>query len=190
MDWQKLKEDMATMISDLFSATSLDENHILVLGVSTSEIVSKKIGTSSSSAAAAALFEPLRHASDVYGFHLAFQCCEHLNRALVVERKTALRFSLDEVSVIPVPKAGGAMAAHAYLHMDDPVVVERIEAHAGIDIGDTFIGMHLRPVVVPIRPSIRQLGGAHVTMAMTRPKLIGGPRAVYTRTEAEESCRG
>ncbi|MFS8513318.1 MAG: DUF436 domain-containing protein, partial [Planifilum fulgidum] len=107
---------------------------------------------------------------------------------LVVTRAALERFGLEEVSAIPVPKAGGAMAAHAYRRMEEPVLVERVVADAGIDIGDTLIGMHLRPVAVPVRPSIRQIGQAHVTAAKTRPKLIGGARAVYTPEDAE-ACR-
>jgi uncharacterized protein (TIGR01440 family) len=128
---------------------------------------------------AASLFRGLAQAQQRFGFALAFQCCEHLNRALIMERETMERFALDEVSVVPAPKAGGAMAAYAYRHLQEPCVVEAVRAHAGIDIGDTLIGMHLRPVAVPLRPSIRTIGGAHVNMAYTRPKLIGGARAVY-----------
>lgn len=179
MDLQQLKSGMMTAASELLAAFPLREQHILVIGASTSEVRGEHIGTSGNEEIAASLFEPLQELSKRHGFHLAFQCCEHLNRALVVERVTMERFALEEVTVIPVAKAGGAMAAYAYTHFQDPVVVERIQAHAGIDIGDTFIGMHLRQVAVPVRPSIKQLGSAHVTMARTRPKLIGGVRAVY-----------
>lgn len=122
---------------------------------------------------------------------MAFQCCEHLNRALVVEKELAIRERLEEVSVVPVPQAGGAMAAFAYRHLQDPTVVEFIKADAGIDIGDTFIGMHLKHVAVPVRVSVKTLGEAHVTLAKTRPKLIGGPRAVYDTVETSENdaCR-
>ena len=102
-----------------------------------------------------------------------------MNRALVVERKTAERFGWPEVTVVPVNNAGGAMAAYAYRHMEQPVVVEQIQADAGIDIGDTLIGMHLKPVAVPVRSQQKTIGQAHVTLAKTPPKLIGGERAVY-----------
>ena len=112
-------------------------------------------------------------------FHLAFQCCEHLNRALVVTRETAAYFRLTEVSAIPVPHAGGAMAAFVYCHFTDAMLVESIAADVGIDIGSTLIGMHLKPVAIPLRPHSPHIGDAFVTMAKTRPKLIGGARAVY-----------
>ena len=110
---------------------------------------------------------------------LAFQGCEHINRALTIERRAAGKFNLEPVSVIPVVHAGGSMSAYAYQHMDDPVVVEAIRANAGIDIGQTLIGMHLKPVAVPLRTSIEKIGDAIVTIATTRPKLIGGEQAIY-----------
>ena len=122
------------------------------------------------------------------GVGLAFQCCEHLNRALVLPREIAEERGYDEVSVVPVRKAGGSMATYAYQQIKDPVVVEHIQAEAGIDIGDTFIGMHLKHVAVPIRTSIKEIGYAHVTLAKTRPKLIGGERAVYSNTKMNKSC--
>ncbi|BCU83270.1 UPF0340 protein YwlG [Polycladomyces abyssicola] len=168
------------LVDELVAEKPLDERHLLVVGVSTSEVIGKRIGTAGNDEVARAIFQELMEAQKKYGFHLAFQCCEHLNRALVVRRETMERFQLEEVTVVPVPKAGGAMAAYAYRHLDEAVIVESLRADAGIDIGDTLIGMHLKPVAVPVRPSCRQIGEAHVTMAKTRPKLIGGARAVYT----------
>lgn len=110
------------------------------------------------------IYEELRKYADQSGVSLAFQCCEHLNRAIVIERETAEAKGLDEVTVVPVRKAGGAMATHAYHRFQDPVIVEHIKADAGIDIGDTFIGMHLKHVAVPVRVSVRSLGHAHVTL--------------------------
>jgi uncharacterized protein (TIGR01440 family) len=178
---QELEQQVDTVMQDLLNVASLGPGKILVIGTSTSEVRGERIGTSGSEDIAEAIFSVLDRTREVYGFQLAFQCCEHLNRALVVERTTAEQFGLDEVSAVPVRKAGGSMAAYAFSHMEDPVLVESIAAHAGIDIGDTLIGMHLRPVAVPVRPSIRSIGNAHVTMAFTRPKLIGGIRAVYER---------
>ncbi|GGE05321.1 UPF0340 protein YwlG [Marinithermofilum abyssi] len=174
-----IREQTSRVVRELMQAMPLSESHVLVVGVSTSEVAGERIGTAGSDSVAAALFAGVMDEQRKYGFHLAFQCCEHLNRALVVRRSTAERFGLTEVTVVPVPKAGGAMASYAFRHLDDAVMVESIAADAGIDIGDTFIGMHLKPVAVPVRPSIRQIGQAHVTMAKTRPKLIGGARAVY-----------
>lgn len=150
-----------------------------VIGCSTSEVAGKRIGTGGALEIGEAFFGPLQAFAKKYGVHLAFQGCEHINRALTIERKASEKYGLDPVSVIPVVRAGGSMSAYAYQHLEDPVVVESLRAHAGIDIGQTMIGMHLRPVAVPIRTSIRQIGDAVVTIATTRPKLIGGERAVY-----------
>ena len=188
LDLDALRNDVARVVGDLLAEMPLSDRHLLVVGVSTSEVIGRRIGTSGSDEVAEAIYDGLARMQEKRGFHLAFQCCEHLNRALVVSRAALERFGLEEVSAIPVPKAGGAMAAHAYRRLEEPVLVERVFADAGIDIGDTLIGMHLRPVAVPVRPSIRQIGQAHVTMAKTRPKLIGGARAVYTPEDAE-ACR-
>ncbi|WP_211663651.1 TIGR01440 family protein [Lihuaxuella thermophila] len=170
---------MKSVIEELLAEMPLSDKHVLVFGVSTSEVAGKRIGTSGSDRIASALFEAIIQVQRGHGFHLAFQCCEHLNRALVVERETAEKFGWPEVSAVPVPQAGGAMAAYAFRHLKDAVLVEQIQADAGIDIGDTLIGMHLKPVAVPVRPVQKKVGEAHVTMAKTRPKLIGGARAVY-----------
>lgn len=170
---------MKQVLQDLLQERALNEKHVLVVGISTSEVIGKRIGSEGSDEVAAALFAAIRDVQKQHGFHLAFQCCEHLNRALVVEQHTAETFGWTVVTVVPVPYAGGAMASYAFRHLDQPVVVEQIQADAGVDIGDTLIGMHLKHVAVPVRPSIKQVGHAHVTMAKTRPKLIGGARAVY-----------
>jgi uncharacterized protein (TIGR01440 family) len=176
---EEIKRQTRQVIDDLQAKAGLDEEQILVIGCSSSEVIGQRIGTAGSLEAAQAIVEAVLAAREQYGFQVAFQCCEHLNRALVVERRTMKQFGLEEVTVIPVPTAGGATAATAYKHLEQPVMVERIQAHAGIDIGDTLIGMHLRPVAVPFRPSVRSIGDAHVTAAYTRPKLIGGARAIY-----------
>lgn len=187
-DLQQIEQQVRTVVADLLTAAPLSSSQILVLGTSTSEVIGQKIGSAGSEQVAELIFRVLKEAQQDRSFHLAFQCCEHLNRALVVERETAVAFHLEEVSVIPVPRAGGSMAAYAFQHLIDPVVVETIQAHAGIDIGDTFIGMHLKRVAVPLRSSVRSIGEAHVTLAYTRPKLIGGNRAVYVYNKANESC--
>lgn len=184
----ELEHELRTVVRDLLSAFPLSSKHILVLGTSTSEVIGEKIGTAGSGQVAETIFRVLSEFQGEHSFHLAFQCCEHLNRALVVKRETAEEFGLEEVSVVPVPKAGGSMASHVFSQWSAPVVVETIQAHAGIDIGDTFIGMHIKHVAVPVRPSIRKVGQAHVTMAYTRPKLIGGSRAVYVKDQANLSC--
>ncbi|TCP57727.1 uncharacterized protein (TIGR01440 family) [Tumebacillus sp. BK434] len=174
-----VKAQTLQAIGDLQAQAQLTGEHILVIGASSSEVVGKRIGSGGSLNAAAMIVEAVLEARATYGFHVAFQCCEHLNRALVVERDTLRQFGLEEVVVVPVPTAGGAVASTAYRKLNRPAMVERIQAHAGLDIGDTLIGMHLRPVAVPVRGTLREIGEAHVTMARTRPKLIGGARAVY-----------
>lgn len=185
---EQLQQDMEEIVRELTKQAELSKGSLLVIGTSTSEVMGKRIGTSGGSEVIArSLFTGLDKVRQEVGFYPAFQCCEHLNRALVLEREAADKYGLEQVSAVPIPGAGGSMAAYAYRHIDRSVLVENIQAHAGIDIGDTLIGMHLRPVAVPVRPSIRKLGEAHVTMARTRPKLIGGARAVYNLPELNSS---
>lgn len=179
IDLLVITQSVRQVIDELQQVAQLSSDQILVIGASSSEVIGQKIGTAGSSDVAKAIIEAVLSAREQYGFQVAFQGCEHINRALVVERQTMKEFGLEEVTVVPVPKAGGAVASEAFRKMRQPVVVERIQAHAGVDIGDTFIGMHLRPVAIPVRPGIKTIGKAHVTMARTRPKLIGGARAVY-----------
>lgn len=149
----------------------------MVVGCSTSEIIGSKIGTNSSPDTAETVFKAIYSYAKEKGIYLAVQCCEHLNRAIVVERK-AVPFA-EIVNVVPQPKAGGSFATQAYAHFEDPVVVEEIKADAGIDIGLTLIGMHLKKVAVPVRLENKNIGEALVVAARTRPKFIGGIRAAY-----------
>ncbi|MCD5324060.1 MULTISPECIES: TIGR01440 family protein [Pontibacillus] len=178
-----VKEDIKQIVDEWIDSSYLKEGDLFVVGCSTSEVAGEHIGTSGSQKIAEDLYEELARLKDQCGVRLIFQCCEHLNRALVLERDVLREHRLEEVSVIPVRKAGGSMATHAYHQMKDPVVVEEITANAGIDIGDTFIGMHLKKVAVPVRFKQKTIGEAHVTNARSRPKLIGGNRAVYTIEE-------
>ena len=150
---------------------------IVVIGCSTSEIIGSKIGTNSSPDVAGVVFKAIYEYAKKMGWHLAFQCCEHLNRAIVVERDTVPMAEI--VNVIPQPKAGGSMATQAYRHFENPVIVEEIKADAGIDIGFTLIGMHLKKVAVPVRLDNNKIGEATVLAARTRPRFIGGIRAEY-----------
>lgn len=168
-----------TAITELLEQAHLEKGSLLVIGCSTSEVIGKRIGKASSLDAAKALAEGIVPVLKTQGIRLAVQCCEHLNRALIVEKETAAAFRYPPVNVMPTPDAGGAFAAHIYELMEEPVAVETIHAQAGMDIGDTLIGMHLQPVAVPVRLSISAIGSAHLTCARTRPKYIGGPRAVY-----------
>lgn len=179
MDLRQITADVRTALEELFMAANLKEGQILVVGCSTSEVSGKKIGTYSSPEVAQAIMAGLLPMIREGGLFVAVQCCEHLNRALVVDEGCFEKYGLEEVSVYPIQGAGGSLAHLAMQTLDKPVVVEKIQAHAGIDIGDTFIGMHLKPVVVPVRASIIKIGEAHLTMARTRPKLIGGERARY-----------
>jgi uncharacterized protein (TIGR01440 family) len=183
----ELSTEVKQVLYDLLAETHLTDKHVVVFGVSTSEVAGRRIGSQGSDEIAAALFAGIKEVQEETGFHLAFQCCEHLNRALVVERETADRFGWPEVAAVPVRHAGGAMASYAFRHLADAVLVETIQADAGVDIGDTLIGMHLKPVAVPVRPKRKTVGRAHVTMAKTRPKLIGGARAVYVLEIEKES---
>lgn len=178
-EYTSIRTEVQSVVEELISAAQLKEGQLLVVGCSTSEVQGQRIGSSGSALVAAAILETLQQASGKDNICLAIQCCEHLNRALVVERETAERYGLLEVAVVPVPKAGGALAAAAFRKFSKPVVVETIEAHAGIDIGLTLIGMHLKKVAVPVRLKQKTVGQAIVTAAKTRPKLIGGVRAVY-----------
>jgi TIGR01440 family protein len=184
-----VKQAVQTIVSELVTAGGIKRGQLVVIGCSTSEVLGKRIGTSGTMDAAEAIFAGVEAVRQQAGFYPVYQCCEHLNRALVLEREAAERYGLDEVAAVPVQKAGGSMAAYAYRHLNDAVLVESVRAHAGVDIGDTFIGMHLRPVAVPVRPTIRSIGQAHVTMAYSRPKLIGGARAVYTLEDKAEPER-
>jgi uncharacterized protein (TIGR01440 family) len=182
-DFGLVKQQIQTLLNELQEQANLSCEHVLVIGCSTSEVVGERIGTSGTMEVAESLFEVIQAFRVQTGVQLAFQCCEHLNRALVVEKETAKSLRLDEVTVTPVRSAGGALATFAFHHLEEPVIVEFIKADAGIDIGDTLIGMHLKHVAVPVRTSIKKIGEAHVVTAKTRPKLIGGPRAIYSVKE-------
>ena len=163
---------------ELLEISKLKKGNILVVGCSTSEVCSSKIGTASNIEVAQSIYNGICLSTKEKGIYLAVQCCEHLNRAIVVEREAV---GYDGVNVIPQIKAGGAFATTAYQSFNNPVVLESILADAGIDIGDTLIGMHLKHVVVPVRLSIKRIGGANLVCARTRPKFIGGERAVYNQ---------
>jgi len=172
-------EQIERLLLEVEQQIVLHENDLFIVGCSTSEIIGEKIGTAGGLEVAEVLFTPLQAFAKRNKIHLAFQGCEHINRAITMERNTQLLYRLPEVSVIPVVRAGGSMSAYAFTQFKDPVVVEHVKAHAGIDIGQTLIGMQLQPVAVPIRVSIKKIGEAVVSIAKTRPKLIGGERAFY-----------
>lgn len=178
--WESMADQMEAVLNELVEAGSIEAGQIIVFGTSTSEVMGSHIGTFGSLQVAGQLYLGIERVRQRVGFYPAFQCCEHLNRALLVEQELLVRHpELEQVSAIPVPKAGGAMASYVHSQLQQPILVETIHAHAGVDIGGTLIGMHLRRVAVPFRPSIRIIGHAPVQAAYTRPKLIGGVRAVY-----------
>lgn len=168
-------------IEGLLEVAGLENEEIVVIGCSTSEVAGKRIGSSSSLEIAQAIMDGLLPVIKGKGLFMAVQCCEHLNRALVVEKNCAKKYSLEVVAVIPQEKAGGSFPTVAMEMFVDPVLVETISGHAGMDIGDTFIGMHLKRVAVPVRLNLKSIGSAHLTLARTRPKFIGGERACYCK---------
>ena len=172
-----IREQARAVCDELCEKAGLKKGQILVVGCSSSEVCGDKIGTNSNTAIAEEVFLGISEALRERGVYLAAQCCEHLNRAIIIEEEAV--FGKDIVNVVPKPKAGGSFATAAYQHFDHPVAVEEIRADAGLDIGDTLIGMHLKPVAVPVRLACQKIGEAHVSAARVRPKFVGGERAVY-----------
>lgn len=168
-----------TAAIDIINEAGLKKGQILVVGCSTSEITGNKIGTGSVPKVAEAVCLAIKEELDKEGIFLAAQCCEHLNRAIILERAVAKEFGLEVVNVVPQPKAGGSFATAAYKLFSEPVAVETVNADAGLDIGQTLIGMHLKAVAVPVRLSVKKIGDAVLTAARVRPKFIGGCRAQY-----------
>ena len=185
MTYQEIYDQAAEAVNQL-----LDENRpgfnpvrLLAIGCSSSEIAGGVIGRDSTYECGEAVAQAVLDLASERGFAPAFQCCEHLNRALVMERADAERYGCEIVCAVPRKKAGGSLATAAWKRMEDPVLVESVRADAGLDIGRTLIGMHLKPVAVPIRLKRGRVGEAIVTAARTRPRLIGGERAKYTEED-------
>ena len=177
--YEKITQEARTVLTELLDQAALRPGALLVVGCSSSEIVGAQIGKGSSMEAAQAAFRGIWPILRERGIALAVQCCEHLNRALIMERAVAERKGYEIVNVVPQPHAGGSFAVTAWNAFEDPVAVETVQADAGIDIGGTLIGMHLRRVAVPVRTGLDHIGDAIVLCARTRPKYIGGPRAMY-----------
>ena len=176
---ERIKSDAVIAVSELLETAQLKAGDLLVIGCSSSEMVGEKIGTHSSVDAANALADAILPLLKEKGVHIAVQCCEHLNRALILESAVAEKYGYEAVIVVPQPKAGGSFATAVWARLDTPVTVEHIRAAAGLDIGGTLIGMHLKEVAVPVRLSVKHIGEAPILCARTRPKFIGGCRAVY-----------
>jgi len=175
----RISQEAKQAVTELLETANLKEKDIFVVGCSSSEVGGHKIGSYSSTEIADAIFEGIYPVLKEQGIYLAAQCCEHLNRALILEKEAALYYRYPMVNVIPQPKAGGSFATATYRELEQPVAVESIQAQAGIDIGDTLIGMHLASVAVPVRISIKSIGAANLVCARTRLKYIGGERAHY-----------
>ena len=183
MNLETIKQQGYNLTTELIEVSKIKEGQILVIGCSTSEVAGQGIGSFSSPELAESLFEGVYEATKEAKVYLAAQCCEHLNRALILEAEAAKQYGYEEVNVMPQPKAGGSFATAAYKFLEKSVAVEHIKAHAGMDIGDTLIGMHLKDVAVPVRLSSDKIGEAHVVCARTRAKFIGGVRAIYDDTK-------
>lgn len=179
MDLAKIGAETRQIVLDVLDKAALVEGDIFVLGLSSSEVVGGHIGQNSSLEVGQVIVKTILDVLEEKGIFLAVQGCEHLNRALVVERALANKKDLEIVNVLPTLHAGGSGQLAAFQYMKDPVEVEFIVAQAGLDIGDTAIGMHVKHVQIPIRPTLKELGAAHVTALASRPKLIGGARAAY-----------
>lgn len=178
-DLDLYRSEAEMVVSEFLQKAHLKKGDILVVGCSSSEIAAHSIGSFSNAELGRAVFEGIYEILKQKGIYLAAQCCEHLNRALIIEEEAAQKYGLEQVNVRPQPKAGGSFATAAYEGMENPVAVEHIRAAGGIDIGDTLIGMHLKEVAVPLRLKKNTLGAARVICARTRPKFIGGDRARY-----------
>lgn len=177
--YAEITEQARTVVTELLEQAKMKPGQLMVVGCSSSEMVGLRIGKGSSMEAAQAAFAGIYPVLQENGIHLAVQCCEHLNRSLILEREVAESRGYEIVNVKPQPHAGGSFAVTAWNTFRDPVAVETISAEAGIDIGGTLIGMHLRRVAVPVRVSLKKIGEANILCARTRPKYVGGPRAIY-----------
>ena len=177
----EIKNQAAEAVSSLIEIAKLKKGNIFIIGCSSSEVLGEKIGTNSSLDVANALFDGIYPVLKDNGIHMAVQCCEHLNRAVVIEKEVIEKYNLEAVNVRPQPKAGGSFATVTYEKLDAGLV-ESISADAGIDIGLTMIGMHLKRVAVPVRLKLKKIGNAPIVCARTRPKFIGGERADYNKS--------
>lgn len=178
--YEELKAQAAAAAAEIMAAAKLREGDVLAVGCSSSEICGQKIGSDSNEEVAGAVFSGIWDEARKRGVYLAAQCCEHLNRCLIVEEECAETYGLARVNAVPQKKAGGSFATAAYASFERPVAVEEMHiARAGLDIGDTFIGMHMDKVCVPVRLSVKAIGEAHLTACRVRPKFIGGERAHY-----------
>ena len=177
--FENIKNEAEKAVLELLEVSGLKAGDILVIGCSSSEILGEHIGKGGSLEAAQAVFDGIYPQLKSRGIFLAAQCCEHLNRSLILEQEAAERYGYDEVNVCPWEHAGGSFATTVWRNLERPCAVERIRARAGMDIGDTLIGMHLKEVAVPVRLGVKRIGQANLVCARSRPKFVGGERARY-----------
>lgn len=176
---EMIREQAEIAVKELLEISGVQPGDIMVVGCSSSEVTGHKIGSDSSLQVAQAIFAGIYPVLREKGVYLAAQCCEHLNRSIIIEKEAARAYGLEEVNVVPQPKAGGSFATTAYENFAAPTAVEEVKAHCGLDIGGTLIGMHLKKVAVPVRLSVSRIGEANILCARTRPKFVGGERAHY-----------
>lgn len=176
---ESIKNDAQAAASAIVSEAKLESGDLFIVGCSSSEVLGEKIGTNSSLDVADAIFEGIYGVLKAKGIFMAVQCCEHLNRAVILEKKAAKMFGYEQVNVVPQPKAGGSLGTLAFERLENAVAVEKVRADAGLDIGLTMIGMHLKEVAVPLRIPVKKIGNAPIVCARTRPKFVGGVRAKY-----------
>lgn len=182
MDEALLEEIRLTLrqaVDALAEAGHIQPGGLIVLGCSTSEVAGARIGKGSVPELGKVIARAMLEACQAHGLEAAFQCCEHLNRAVVMEQRVLKELRLTQVRAIPQPKAGGSVPAAAWKLLDQPALAMAVQADAAIDIGDTLVGMHIRPVAVPLRLDVNHVGHANLVMAYSRLPYIGGSRAVY-----------
>ena len=176
---QEIFAALTAAVDALVEAGGIQPGGMIVLGCSTSEVAGARIGKGSVPELGDVIAEAMLTACGKHGLYAAFQCCEHLNRAIVMEQAALMARGLMQVKAIPQPKAGGSVPAAAWKRLTAPVLTPFVQADAAIDVGDTLVGMHIRPVAVPLRIDTDKVGHANLVMAYSRLPYIGGSRAVY-----------
>lgn len=179
MELNEITKQAREAAEELIERSGIKKGQIMVIGCSTSEIQGYDLGSHSGPEVGKAVLEGILPVAKKHGVYLAAQCCEHINRAVIIEEEAMEKYRLEQVNAVPQPKAGGSFATALYGALESPVAVEDVKAHAGLDIGGVLIGMHLKEVAVPMRLKTKHIGNALIIAARTRPKFTGGERAVY-----------
>ena len=179
MSYEVIARQAHDAMEELLERAKLPKGALVVVGCASSEIMGSNIGKGSTPDAAEAVYSTVAPLLSERGLYLAAQCCEHLNRCVVMEKETLRDYGCTQVKAIPQPKAGGSVPAAAWKMLREPALALAVQADAAIDVGDTLVGMHIRPVAVPLRGAYRRLGEANLVQAYSRLPYIGGARAVY-----------